>query len=96
MQSSNICLKNDDKINFDKKISTNTFKELFFNLASDLVAKLSPSSNKFEINSVRNYYQNILYLLPSKFKFSNVTEDFVLKLSNVNETILQKGFHKLS
>ena len=47
--------------------------------ASNLVAKLPPPSIKFGISSVRNYYQNIVDLLPSKFKFSNVTEDFVLK-----------------
>ena len=58
----------------------NIFKEFFCNLASDLVAKLPSPSNTFGINSVRNYYQNILDLLPSKFKFSNVTKTLVLKL----------------
>ena len=53
---------------------------LFCNLASDLVAKLPPPSNKFVISSVHNHYQDIINLFPSKFKFSNVTEDFVLKL----------------
>ena len=77
---SNICLKKDDKISFDDKANANIFKEFFCNLANDLVAKLLPPSNKFGISSVRNYYQNILDLLPSKFEFSNVTEDFVLKL----------------
>ena len=43
---------------------------ILYNLASDFVAKLPPSSNKYEVSSVRNY-QNILGLLPSKFKFSN-------------------------
>ena len=52
----------------------------FVNLASDLYAKLPPSSNKSRISSVRIYYQNIFDLLTSKFKFSNVTEDFALKL----------------
>ena len=75
-----ICLKKDDKISFDDKTNANTFKEFFCNLPSDLVPKLPPPSNKFGISSVRNYYQNILDLLPSKFKSSNVTEDFVLKL----------------
>ena len=77
---SNICLKKNDKISFDDKTNANIFKEFFCNLSSDLAAKLPPPSNKFGISSVRNYYQNILDLLPSKFKFSNVTEDFVLKL----------------
>ena len=77
---SNICPKKDDKISFDDKTNANTFKESFCNLASDLVAELPPPSNKFGISSVRNYYQNILDLLPSKFKFLNFNEDFVLKL----------------
>ena len=32
------------------------------------------------LNTIRNYYQDILGLLPSEFKFSNVTEDIVLQL----------------
>ena len=77
---SNICLKKDDKIYFDDKINANTFKEFFCNLASDLVAKLPLPSKRFGLNTVRSYYQDILGLLPSKFKFSNVTEDHVLQL----------------
>ena len=77
---SNICLKKDDKICFDDKANANTFKEFFCNLASDLVAKLPPPSKRFGLNTVRSYYQDILSLLPSKFKFSNVTEDHVLQL----------------
>ena len=69
---SNICLKKVDK-------NANALKEFFCNLASDLVAKLPPSSNRFGLDTVRNYYQDILGLLPSKYKFSNVTEDLVLQ-----------------
>ena len=77
---SNICPKKDVKISFDDKTSVNTFKEFFCNLASDLVAKLPSSFKKFGISWVHNYYQNILVLPPSKFKFSSRTEDFVPKL----------------
>ena len=76
---SNICLKKDDIICFDDKTNANTFKEFFCNLASDLVAKLPPPSKRFGLDTVRNYYQDILGLLPCKFKFSNVTEDLVLQ-----------------
>ena len=75
---SNICLKKDDIISFDDKANANALKECFCNLASYLVAKLPPSSNRFGLDTVCNYYQDILRLLPSKFKFSNVTEDLVL------------------
>ena len=77
---SNICLKKDDIISFDDKTNANTFKEFHCNLASDLVAKLPLPSNRFGITSVCKYYQDVLNLLPCKFKFSFVTEDLVLKL----------------
>ena len=41
-----ICLKKDKKISRDDKTEANTFKELFCNLASDLVAKLPSSYNR--------------------------------------------------
>ena len=68
-----ICLKKDDKICFDDKTNTNTFKDFFCNSTSDLGAKLPPPSKRFGLDRVRNYYQDILGLLPSKFKFSNET-----------------------
>ena len=66
---SNICLKKDDKICFDDKTNANTFKEFFCSLASDLVAKLPPPSKRFGLDTVRSYYQDMLGLLPSRFKF---------------------------
>ena len=93
---SNICLKKNDKISFDDKINANTFKDFYCNLASDLVEKLPPPSNRFEITSVRNYYQNMLELLPSKFSFSNVTEDFVFKLLKEMNTDKAAGIDNLS
>ena len=54
--TSNICLKKDDKICFDDKANANVFKKFFCKLASDLVAKLLPSSNRFGLDTVRNYY----------------------------------------
>ena len=70
----------DDKICFDDKANEKTFKEFFCSLASDLVAKLPPPSKRFGLDTVRSYYHDILGLLPSKFKFSNVTENHVLQL----------------
>ena len=65
---SNICLKKDNKICFDDKRNANIFKELFCNLASNLVAKLSPPSKRFGLDKVCNYYQDTLGLFPSTFK----------------------------
>ena len=55
-------------------------KEFSCNFASNLVAKLPPRSKRFGLDTVCNYYQDILGQLPSKFKFSNVTEDLVPQL----------------
>ena len=95
---SNICLKKDDKICFDDKTNANTFKEFFCNLASDLVAKLPPPPKRFGLDTVHNYYQDILGLLPSKFEFSNVTEDHVLQLlkyMNVDKAAGIDSFKKI-
>ena len=59
-----------------------TYKEFDSNLATDLVNNLHPPSKKFGATSVRKYYQQILDLLPSKFNFSVVSENLVLKLLN--------------
>ena len=72
--------KTDDKICFDDKTNANAFKEFYWNLAYHLVAKLFPPSNGFGLDTLGNCYQNILCLLLSEFKFSNVTEDLRLQL----------------
>ena len=93
---SNICLKKDDKINFDEKTNANTFKEFYCNLGGNLLKKLPPLSNKFGITSVRNFYQTMLDQLPFKFKFSNVTEDLVFKLLNDMNPDKAAGIDNLS
>ena len=91
-----ICLKKDDKTNFDEKTNANTFKEFYCNLAGDLLKKLPPPSNKFGITLVRNFYQTMLDQLPFKFKFSNVTEDLVFKLLNDMNPDKAAGIDNLS
>ena len=83
-------------------------KKFICNLASDLVAKLPPPFKRFRLDTVYNYYQDILSLLPSKFKFSNVTEDLVLQLlqdmnvdkaasiDNLSEKFLKDGTNILA
>ena len=105
---SSTCLKKDDKTCFDDKTTANTFQEFFFKLASDLVAKIPLPSKRFGLDTARNYYQDILGLLPSKFKFLNVTEDLVLQLlqdmnvdkaasiDNLSETFLKDGTNILA
>ena len=93
---SNIYPKKDDKICFDDKTNTNAFKEFFCNLPSDLVARLPPRSKRFGLDTVRNYYLDILGLLPSKFKFSNVTEDLAIQLLKDKNIDQASGIDNLS
>ena len=80
----NICLKkNDDIANFDDKKNANNFKKFFFcTLADNLLADFSPSSLRFDLKSIRQYYEKILKYRNSKFKFNAVSEskETVLKL----------------
>ena len=75
----NICLKAKDGItNFDDKKDANILKNFFCTLADDLLANLSPPSLRFDLSSVRQYYQKILKYTKSKFKFNVVSEETVL------------------
>ena len=93
---SKICLQKNDKISFDDKTNSNTFKEFYCNLANDLLTKLPPPSNNFGITSVRKYYQHILDLLPSRFEFSHITEELVLKLLKDMDVSKAAGIDNLS
>ena len=68
------------QICLDEKANANAFKEFFCNLAGNFDAKLPLSSNIFELDAVRRYYQGILSLLSSEFKFSNLTKNLALQL----------------
>ena len=58
----------------------NIFKNFFCTLADDLLANLLPPSSRFDLSSVRQYYEKILKYPKSKFKFNVVSEETVLKL----------------
>ena len=58
-----------------------TFSKIFFySLADDLLANLPPPSLKFGLNSVPQYYEEILKYPKSKLEFNVVSEETVLKL----------------
>ena len=77
----NICLKSNDNVtNFDDKKNANIFKNFYSTLAEDLLRNLPPPSLKFGLPSVRQYYENILNLPNSKFKFASVSEETFLKI----------------
>ena len=56
------------------------FKKVFCTLADDLLAMVPPTSSRFDLPSVRQYYEGILELPNSKFELNFLSEKTVLKL----------------
>ena len=50
-----------------KKMLANIFKKFFYTLADDLLANLPPTSLRFDLPSVRQYYEKILKFPNSYF-----------------------------
>ena len=84
--STNICLTKDNTTIFADKENTNIFKKFYSTLADDLVKNLPPASSIFGLSSVCQYYNKTLKLPNTRFKFTFVSEDSVLKiLKNMDE-----------
>ena len=56
---SSVCLEKNDNILFDPKIKAGILKEFYSNLASDPVKQLPIATSKYDMNYVRDYYNNI-------------------------------------
>ena len=86
--SSNICLK-ENVLSFCSLSIANNFKEFFSNLAQNLIEKLPTGPNKFEINSVREFYK-LLNLKEDPFHFTKVSQktisDFLKELKTNKAT----------
>ena len=87
--SSNICLKENDGLSFSSLSIANNFKEFFSNLAQNLIEKLPTGPNKFDINSVREFYKP-LNLKEDPFHFTQLSEktisDFLKELKTNKAT----------
>ena len=85
-KSANICLKNNGALSFDLQKNAEIFKEFYSNLARNLLNKLPNASNKFNSQSLIDYYENYK-LERNSFKFSDVSEETVLiVLKNIEPT----------
>ena len=94
--SAKICLTKDNITTFDDKTNANIFKNFYSTLADDLLKNLPPPSMVFDLSSVRHYYEKNLKLPDSKFSFTSVTEETILKiLKELNEN-KAAGFDNLS
>ena len=97
----NICLKDKDNLIFDPKKTSNIFKTFFSDIAKNLLEKLPIAPNRFNKNSVSEYYKN--FNLTNKFQFSHISTQTVhdiLKnlditksagIDNVSATFLKDG-----
>ena len=74
----NIPLKLDDEVVFDPTKTSNIFKTFFSEISKNLLEKLPDPPNKFNINSVSEYYKFLN--LKNKFNFSRVSEETVHKI----------------
>ena len=91
---SNICLKENNGLSFCSLSIANNFKEPFSNLAQNVTEKSSTASNKFDINSVREFYKP-LNPEENPFHFTKVSEkiisDFLKKLARQLELITYRA-----
>ena len=63
-----ICLGKKEDVCFDAKENAETFKNFYANLASDLLEKLPPPTNRFGLDGVKDFYKP-LNLQQQKFFF---------------------------
>ena len=81
----NICLKENDKFVFDPAAISNVFRGFFSDIAKNLLAKLPTASNRFNKNSVSEFYKD--FNVKNKFQFSHVTDETILDiLKNLDVT----------
>ena len=92
---SNICLEKDNNLSFDAKTNAEIFKDFFSKLANDLVEKLPAPTNRFGIDSIKNYYKN-LNLEENSFLLKPTNEVVILKLLEAINPLKAAGLDKLS
>ena len=93
--SSNICLKENDGLPFCSLFIANNLKEFFSNLAQNLIEKLPTGTNKFDINSVQEFYKP-LNLEEDPFHFTKVSEETISDFLKELKTNKATGIGNLS
>ena len=87
---SSICLEKDGNISFDPKINAGIFKDFYSNLASDLGNQLPTATSKYDMNYVRDYYNNI-ELPDGPFGITNILEKFYTRKILVDPRFFVRG-----
>ena len=91
----NICLKENGSLSFCSLSIANSFKELFSNLAQNLIEKLLTGPDKFDINSVREFYKP-LNLEQNHLYFTKVSEKTISDFLKELKTNKATGIDNLS
>ena len=73
-----ICLRENNLLQFNENKNANTFKDLYKNLAADLVNQLPAAKNIFGTNSVKEYY-SALNILSDSVKLQLTNKERYLK-----------------
>ena len=70
--------KDEKVVKYDPKSISDVFQTFFTNMAKTLLQKLSPSPNKYGIDSGKIFYKNLN--ITTKLQLKPTTEDIALKL----------------
>ena len=91
-----ISLKGGEKISYGEKANNNSFKNFYANLALNLVNNFRHASNKFNLDSVLDYYKRFLNTENQMCTFLQTSEDKVLKLLKDTNPEKSAGIANLS
>ena len=76
----NICLKAEEELKFDPFTISDLFKKFYSSLANDLVQKLPVAARKFDIETVKNFYNKMFDLSHNKLNFQAVQSNAISNL----------------
>ena len=92
---SSVWLEKDGQISFDPKINAGIFKDFYSNIASDLVKQLPTATSKYDMNYLRDHYNNI-ELPDGPFEFYHVYESQIMNILVKFDTDKAAGIDDLS
>ena len=88
--STNICLEAKNGLIFDPSAISEVIKQLYSNLANDLVQKLPAAAKKFDNKSVEDYYHNMFNSNPKKLTIQTIQTRYIsdlLKNFDINDDL---------
>ena len=85
-KESKICLQDGETLSFDAKENAETFKNYFTSLAEDSLKKLPLATDKFGMESVKDYYKD-LGVDHRDFNFQSIDKEHIyILLQKINES----------